>query len=210
MDTAIGGDRYFVINKPYDMLSQFKSERNAALLGDLDFDFPEGTHAVGRLDKQSEGLLLLTTNKRVTRLLFQGGILHKRTYLVRVKNLVSQEALQQMKDGLSIRIKGGGYFTTTACVVMIVDEPSDLFLPANPIPVYPPYTWLQVTLTEGKFRQLRKMTAALHHRCQRLIRVSIEDITLGNLLPGEVKELPEALFFSLLNIENGCPATPTL
>ncbi len=184
------------------MLSQFKSERDAVLLGDLDFDFPAGTHAVGRLDKQSEGLLLLTTNKKVTRLLFQGTTLHKRTYLVKVKNTVSEHALQQMKDGLSIRIKGGGYFTTTPCHVRVVDEPAELFQPANPFPSYPPYTWLQITLTEGKFRQIRKMTTVLHHRCQRLIRTAIEDISLGSMQAGEVKELPEELFFQLLHITN--------
>jgi 16S rRNA U516 pseudouridylate synthase RsuA-like enzyme len=62
--------RYFIINKPYNMVSQFISSHNVRLLGDLDFDFPEGTHAIGRLDNHSEGLLLLTTNKKVTRLLF--------------------------------------------------------------------------------------------------------------------------------------------
>ena len=72
MSTTTGGHRYFLINKPYDMLSQFKSDKAEVLLGQLDFPFPEGTHAIGRLDKQSEGLLLLTTNKKVTGLLFQG------------------------------------------------------------------------------------------------------------------------------------------
>jgi len=62
--------RYFIIHKPRNMVSQFVSSHDVRLLGDLDFDFPEGTHAIGRLDKDSEGLLLLTTNKRITRLLF--------------------------------------------------------------------------------------------------------------------------------------------
>ena len=78
--------RYFLVNKPYNMVSQFVSSHDVRLLGDLNFDFPEGTHAIGRLDQNSEGLLLLTTNKKITKLLFQGPIPHKRTYLVQVKN----------------------------------------------------------------------------------------------------------------------------
>jgi len=192
--------RYFIVNKPYDMLSQFKSEREAALLGDLNFNFPAGTHAIGRLDKQSEGLLLLTTNKKITRLLFQGDIPHTRTYLVRVKNTITEASLQAMRAGLPIRGKGGENYLTAPCPVQVVNEPEDLFQPSQSFPLYPPYTWLTITLTEGKFRQIRKMTAALHHRCQRLIRTAIEDILLGDLQPGEVRELSEEAFFSGLHI----------
>ncbi|HMC84861.1 MAG TPA: pseudouridine synthase [Chitinophagaceae bacterium] len=193
--------RYFIINKPYDMLSQFVSEKQGILLGDIDFTFPEGIHAVGRLDKQSEGLLILTTNKKVTRLLFQDATPHKRTYLVKAKNNVSEERLQQLRLGIKIRIKGGGHYTTTSCEVSIVKEPAGLFKRINAPAEYPPHTWLLITITEGKFHQVRKMLAAIHHRCQRLIRVSIEDIILGDLQPGDVKEIEEADFFRLLKIK---------
>src|ERR1700712_1142101 len=99
--------RYFIINKPYNMVSQFISPDNVGLLGDIDFDFPEGIHAIGRLDNLSEGLLILTTNKKVTKLLFQGETPHKRTYLVRVKNIVSPESLERLRTGVTIKIKGG-------------------------------------------------------------------------------------------------------
>jgi 23S rRNA pseudouridine2457 synthase len=99
--------RYFILNKPYNMVSQFVSSHDVKLLCDLDFDFPEGTHAIGRLDNNSEGLLLLTTNKKITRLLFQGEVPHKRTYLVQVKNIVSEEALLQLQNGIKISGKGG-------------------------------------------------------------------------------------------------------
>lgn len=184
------------------MLSQFISEKEAVLLGDLDFDFPEGIHAVGRLDKHSEGLLILTTNKRVTRLLFQGSTLHKRTYLVKVKNTVGEARLHQMSTGINIRIKGGMQYTTSACEVTIVQPPAGLFAAASPFPEYPPFTWLQITLTEGKYHQIRKMTAAVHHKCQRLIRTGIEELLLNGLLPGEVRELEETAFFRLLHISN--------
>jgi len=194
--------RYFIVNKPYDMLSQFASEREAPLLGDLGFVFPEGIHAVGRLDRHSEGLLILTTNKKVTRLLFQGDMPHKRTYLVKVKNAVSHEGLQQIRNGIKIRVEGGGYYTTAACEAAIVEPPVDLFQQAHPFPEYPPFTWMQLSLTEGKFRQIRKMVGTIHHRCQRLIRISIENLELGNLPAGGVKEFAEADFFSRLKIEN--------
>ena len=77
--------RYFLVNKPLNMVSQFVSSHDVRLLTDLNFNFPEGTHAIGRLDQNSEGLLLLTTNKKITKLLFQGTVSHKRTYLVQVK-----------------------------------------------------------------------------------------------------------------------------
>ena len=184
------------------MLSQFISERDDSLLGDIDFDFPEGIHAVGRLDRQSEGLLILTTNKNVTRLLFQGDTLHKRTYLVKVKNRVTEEKLEQLRNGINIRIKGGAYYITAACDAAIVNEPVDLLQQIIPLPAYPPYTWLRISLTEGKFHQIRKMTSAVHHRCQRLVRVAIEGLELDGLAPGAVKEIAEDDFFSLLKIDN--------
>src|SRR5436190_9293762 len=98
--------RYFILNKPYNMVSQFISSHKVNLLGDLDFDFPEDIHAIGRLDNNSEGLLLLTTNKKVTRLLFHGEEKHTRTYLVQVNNVLSKENLQRLQSGVSIRIKG--------------------------------------------------------------------------------------------------------
>jgi 23S rRNA pseudouridine2457 synthase len=202
MMTGNNGHRYFIVNKPYNMLSQFISEKGADLLGDIDFNFPEGIHAVGRLDKHSEGLLILTTNKRVTRLLFQGLTVHKRTYLVKVKNTVSEERLQQMRTGVNIRIKGGDQYITTACDATIIEAPAGLFPSMSPFPEYPPFTWLQITLTEGKYHQIRKMTAALHHKCQRLVRTGIEDLLLQNLAPGAVRELAETDFFRLLKIDN--------
>ncbi len=182
------------------MLSQFESKEVANLLGDTGFDFPEGIHAVGRLDKASEGLLILTTNKKVTRLLFQGNMPHKRKYLVKVKNEVSPEKLDQLRAGISIRINGGGYYITAPCEAVITEKPTGLFERADEPGEYPPYTWLHLTLTEGKFHQIRKMVRAVNHRCQRLIRISIEGLELGNLAPGAVKELEEASFFEQLKI----------
>jgi len=192
-------NRYFIINKPYNMVSQFVSPHKVGLLGDL--NFPEGTHAIGRLDNHSEGLLILTTNKNVTRLLFSGDIQHKRVYLVQVNNLLSDENLHQLKNGVSIRVEGGGNYITPACEVNIVENPGTIYPYIQSTKQYGPHTWLLISLYEGKYRQVRKMMAAVHHRCKRLIRVSIEDIILGELHPGRVKEMEENEFFRNLKIE---------
>jgi len=184
------------------MVSQFVSTHDVGLLGDLQYDFPEGTHAIGRLDNHSEGLLILTTNKKVTRLLFSGAVAHKRTYLVQVKKEVTQESLARLQTGVSIFIKGAVDYTTTPCAVEIVTKPADLFeLPIDK-KIYGQHTWLLITLTEGKFHQVRKMVDAVGHRCTRLIRISIEDLLLGDLQPGDVRELDENIFFKQLKIDN--------
>lgn len=194
--------RYFVINKPYDMVSQFVSPDDVGLLGDLGYDFPEGIHAIGRLDNLSEGLLILTTNKKVTRLLFQGEVPHRRTYLVNVGRIVSPESLQRLQTGVTITITGGEAYTTPPCEVAIVERPADFFQKETDAAIYGPSTWLLITLYEGKFRQVRKMVKAVGHSCWRLIRVSIEDLQLGDLPPGGLREIEEREFFRQLKIDN--------
>lgn len=192
--------RYFIVNKPYNMVSQFVSSHAVTLLKDLDFDFPPGTHAIGRLDNHSEGLLLLTTNKRITRLLFQGKIPHKRKYLAQVNNEVSEEKIRLLQRGVQIPVSNNRPYITTPCEAEIISEPHMLSLQQYPYIVYPPYTWLMLTLTEGKFHQVRKMMLAIHHRCKRLIRISIEDICLEDLPAGSVKEISENDFFTKLKL----------
>jgi len=196
------GHRYFIINKPYNMVSQFISPDNVGLLGDINFQFPEGIHAIGRLDNLSEGLLILTTNKRVTKLLFQGKVPHKRKYLVKVRNEVTPESIEALRTGINIRIRGGGYWVTTPCEAELVPAPKGLFSNNREHREYGPHSWLTITLTEGKFHQVRKMVEALRHRCTRLIRLSIEDLELGDLQPGCVREIEEETFFAQLKIDN--------
>jgi 23S rRNA pseudouridine2457 synthase len=193
-------NRYFIINKPYNMVSQFVSPDKVGILKDLPFIFPEGIHAIGRLDNHSEGLLILTTNKKVTKLLFESKVPHKRTYLVQVRDVVTEEKLKLLQTGVTIRVKGGGFYTTSPCEVLIVDKPINLYNRENEFKEGLPNTWLTITLTEGKFHQVRKMTDAVRHRCKRLIRLSIEDLALNDLQPGEVKEIEEKDFFEQLKI----------
>jgi 23S rRNA pseudouridine2457 synthase len=194
--------RYFIINKPFNMVSQFVSTHTVRLLGDLDFDFPEGIHAVGRLDNHSEGLLILTTNKKVTRLLFLSDEPHKRTYLVQVNNIMNKENIHRLQNGIDIRIKTGVQYTTTPCDVRVINNPEELVDLGNRLTAYDPYTWLLMTITEGKFHQVRKMIAATGHKCKRLIRLNIEDLELDGLKAGEVREIDETVFFKKLKISN--------
>lgn len=182
------------------MVSQFVSSHDVRLLGDLNFNFPEGTHAIGRLDQNSEGLLLLTTNKKITKLLFQGPIPHKRTYLVQVKNTMTESTANQLAKGIVISAKNGTLFSTTPCEVSIVQKPKGLFDMGKPLHENVVTTWLTITLTEGKFHQVRKMVAAVNHKCIRLIRIAIEDVQLDALQPGEVKEIEESIFFRDLKL----------
>jgi 23S rRNA pseudouridine2457 synthase len=100
--------RYFILNKPFNMVSQFASVEDVPLLSHVNFQFPAGTHVIGRLDALSEGLLLLTTNKKVMDILFKSPHPHRRTYLVRVLRVMTQEAAQQLQQGVTIRVRGKG------------------------------------------------------------------------------------------------------
>lgn len=193
--------RYFIINKPYKMVSQFVSPDDVGLLTEINFPFPEGIHAIGRLDNHSEGLLILTTNKKVTKLLFESKLPHKRTYLVQVRDIVSPQNLLKLQTGVTFRIKGGVDYTTSPCEVLIVDKPVGLYNRPDEFKEGLPNTWLLITLTEGKYHQVRKMVDAVRHRCKRLIRISIENLLLGDLQPGKVKEIEEKEFFKLLKID---------
>lgn len=192
--------RYFILNKPYDMVSQFVSAHELKLLGDIAFQFPEGTHALGRLDKNSEGMLLLTTNKKITRLLFQGKIPHTRKYLLQVKGIVDEMTLVKLRTGVTIHIKGDFDYQTKPCDISIVTQPENLFSSGYILHERVPSTWLEITLTEGKFHQIRKMLAAVRHPCKRLIRTAIEHIELDGLLPGEIREISEMDFFEKLKL----------
>lgn len=182
------------------MVSQFISSHDVPLLGDLDFNFPEGAHAIGRLDKTSEGLLILTTDKKVTRKLFLAAKQHERTYLVMVQNKVTPETLSRLQEGISIQIKTGEYYIAKPAAVKIIPDPKRLYKYATDRREIYPNTWLLITLTEGKFRQVRKMVLAVKHRCIRLIRLSISNILLADMEPGEIREIDEETFYKRVNM----------
>ncbi len=196
----MNGHRYFILNKPINMVSQFVSSHTVRLLGDLNFNFPDGTHAIGRLDQNSEGLLLLTTNKKVTKLLFQGAVPHKRTYWVQVKNKVEASTIEKLAAGIEISAPNGCSYLTTPCEVVLMADPNLKLDPEYALHENVTTSWLSITLTEGKFHQVRKMVAAVHHKCLRLIRASIESIEIAGLAAGEVREIEEEVFFEKLRL----------
>ncbi len=187
------------------MVSQFVSSHKVNLLGDMDFSFPEGTHAIGRLDSTSEGLLILTTDKTVTRKLFLAAEAHTRSYLIMVQHKMTEETFQHLQKGILIPINETEKYLAKPYSVKIITDPTSFYKYAtDPREIYP-HTWLLITLTEGKFRQVRKMVLALKHRCIRLVRLSISNILLADLAPGKVKELKEKEFYQLLHHSKKVP-----
>ena len=181
------------------MLSQFVRIPKKKVLGDLDFNFPDGTNALGRLDENSEGLLILSTDKQLTGLLLKPENLHQRVYWVQVHGVVKQETLDLLEKGISIRMHKEDYFTKS-CKAKIIDTPSNLAQRGHPVSEDKTTTWLELILIEGKFHQIRKMTATVGHQTMRLIRTAIEDILLEDMKPGEVRELSREEIYSKLKI----------
>src|SRR6056297_840540 len=185
--------RHFILHKPYGYLSQFvtnqKLRKNKKLLGEL-HDFPEGTMAVGRLDEDSEGLLLLTTDGKVSEQVRSRKI--EKEYYVQVDGEITKEATEQLMEGVEISTKGKEYMTK-ACKAARLDPPPTFESRTRKIRSdrHGPTSWLSLTITEGKFRQVRKMTATVGFPTLRLIRVRIGNITLGDLRPGETKEVDD-------------------
>jgi len=176
--------RYFALNKPYGVLSQFTDKEGRRTLKSL-YNFPKDVYPVGRLDMDSEGLLLLTNDKFLTNYLLNPKYKHEREYFVQVEGIPTSEALQRLRDGVEIENK-----KTLPAKVKIIEEPD--FPPRIP-PIRErkkiPTSWISITLIEGRNRQVRKMTAAVGFPTLRLVRVRIKNILLGDLKFGEVREL---------------------
>lgn len=191
---------YFLLHKPYGYLSQFTPDHpGQKTLADL-FAFPPDVYAVGRLDLDSEGLLLLTNDKRLNHLLLDPRRGHWRTYCAQVEGIPEEHALQALRSGLTIA--GKSPFTTRPCKARIIGPPN---LPPRIPPIRVratiPDSWIEVQLQEGKNRQVRRMLAAIGHPVLRLMRTAIEGLELGNLGPGEVHELKQREVYAHLNIK---------
>lgn len=194
--------RYFIIHKPYKMVSQFISPHRKRLLGALDFQFPEGTNAIGRLDDNSEGLLLLTTDKTMTKRLLHPSLKHGRTYIVQVERAVSDEKIEQMANGVDIVAKKVGNYRTLPCQVRRIEKPEWVGPREHEYSSHLVCTWLEITLVEGKYHQVRKMCSAIGHDCKRLIRTSINNLELGDLQSGGVLEMSRKEVFEKLLLED--------
>ena len=172
--------QHFALHKPYGYLSQFivngKQKKRNKLLGEL-YDFPEGTMAIGRLDRNSEGLLLLTTDGKVSYDILSKK--YEKEYYVQVDGSITKEAIQQLKEGVSISLEGAMY-KTMPCEAKLMEAPKGLPI-ENRRPRdarHGPMSWISIILREGKYRQVRKMTAAVGFPTLRLIRVRIGAVKL--------------------------------
>lgn len=184
--------QHFILHKPYGYLSQFKYElkRKKKLLGEL-FDFPAGVMAVGRLDEDSEGLLLITTDGKLSDYICSSKV--EKEYYVQVDGIITDDALSRLAAGVEIGFKGTKYLTKK-CFVTAIDPPVIIGQRAKKIrdERHGPTSWVSITIREGKFRQVRKMTAAVGFPALRLVRIRIGKILLNDLPAGAVREV-EAL-----------------
>ena len=181
--------RHFIIHKPLGFVSQFvyPHKRKKGLLGEL-YDFPENTMAIGRLDVHSEGLLLLTTDGILSDQIRSKKV--EKEYYVQVDGKIDEAAITQLKSGVQIGIKGKKYITNPCRAELL-----------HPPPIFPerskkirddrhgPTSWASIIITEGKNRQVRKMTAAVGFPTLRLIRVRIGRLALDELKSGAVQEV---------------------
>ena len=180
------------------MLTQFSGEGpTLATLG----EFPKEVYPVGRLDKDSEGLLLLTDDKWLNHQLLNPRFGHQRTYYVQVEGIPTPEALAQLQVGVTIQVDGKPYRTKPAVAKLL--DPAPTLPERNPPIRYRaaiPDRWLALTLIDGKNRQVRKMTAAVGFPTLRLARVSMEKITLDGMGVGEVRELGQEFVYRALGL----------
>jgi 23S rRNA pseudouridine2457 synthase len=190
MDTV---QQYYKLYKPFGFISQISSKspmqlRKKKFLNEL-YDFPEGVMPIGRLDEKSEGLLLLTTDGKLSDKVNRSGI--EKEYYAQLDGQITSEAIALLRKGVEIGFEGKKYFTK-ACDVRFLKTHPILPEPDNRLRIgrHRPTSWISIKLTEGKFRQVRKMTSEVGFPTQRLIRIRIGNITLEKLKPGETKSLP--------------------
>lgn len=186
--------RHFIIHKPYGFISQFVNphKRKKPLLGEL-YDFPEGTMAIGRLDVKSEGLLLLTTDGKVSELIRSKEV--EKEYYVQLDGKINEDALLRLKNGIEIGIKGAKY-QTKPCKAFILEKAPNFPERSRRIrdeSAHGPTSWASIIIGEGKFRQVRKMTAAIGFPTLRLVRVRVGEILLGSMIAGDVVEVDSLL-----------------
>lgn len=187
--------RHFIIYKPYGVLSQFASnaskQQSKKFLGDL-HDFPEGIMAIGRLDEKSEGLLLLTTDGKLSDFVNSKKV--DKEYYAQVNGDITMEAIEQLAKGVEIGFEGKKY-QTKPCKVFKLDTLPELPIRSQKIrdDRHGPTSWISLTLNEGKFRQVRKMTSAVGFPTLRLVRVRVGAIELNTMLVGAVVEVTDFL-----------------
>ncbi|WP_431108694.1 pseudouridine synthase [Winogradskyella poriferorum] len=185
----ITNNSYYKIYKPYGYLSQFinnqNKRRNKKLLSEV-FNLHENIMAVGRLDEKSEGLLLLTTDGKFSNYITSSKI--EKEYHVMVDGIITQNQIEALKTGVEISVNGKPYLTKP-CLAELLKDTSNIVERFVRDEKHGPTSWLKIVLTEGKFRQVRKMTAKLGFPTLRLVRVRIGDYRLEMMKPGDIKAI---------------------
>ena len=183
-EMSIQNKKYYLLNKPYGVLTQFTDEQKRPTLESL-HNFPKDVYPVGRLDRDSEGLLILTNDKALTDFLLNPKNKHEREYFVQVEGIPTEEDLQKLR--LGIILKDG---KTLPSIIKLIQDPN---FPKRVSPIRErrniPTSWISLTLVEGRNRQVRRMTASIGFPTLRLIRVRIKNLLLGDLKGGEVKKM---------------------
>ena len=181
--------QYYLLYKPFQVLSQFTSEGGKRCLKDI-IEVEKDVYPVGRLDYDSEGLLLLTNDASINHQLLHPSFEHQRTYWVQVDGAITMAAANALSNGVMINIDGKQYQTKKATVKLL---PDDLEVPDRNPPIRfrksIPATWAAITLTEGKNRQVRKMFAAVGFPVLRLIRAQMGNYTISKMQPGDLLSL---------------------
>ena len=184
--------KHYKIYKPFGMLSQFHSnapreKHKKHFLGEL-YDFPKGIMPVGRLDEKSEGLLLLTSDGELSYQINNSGV--EKEYWAQLDGSITEEAIDRLCKGVDIGLNGVIY-RTKPCKVAILDQAPKLAAASIKLRIgrHRPNSWISIILTEGKFRQVRKMTASVGFPTLRLVRNRIGSIYLNDLAPGQVESI---------------------
>jgi 23S rRNA pseudouridine2457 synthase len=182
---------YYLLYKPFQVLSQFTSSDGKTCLKDI-IEVEKDVYPVGRLDYDSEGLLLLTNDTSINHQLLHPSFEHERTYWVQVDGAITQEAANALAKGVTINIDGKQYKTKPASVKLL---PETIIVPDRNPPIRYrktiPATWASIQLTEGKNRQVRKMFASVGFPVLRLIRAQMGNFTIDTMQPGDLVSLTE-------------------
>jgi 23S rRNA pseudouridine2457 synthase len=178
--------RYILLNKPYEVLTQFTDENGRQTL--KNFVSVPNIYPVGRLDYDSEGLVLLTDDKQLQHRLSEPRFKVPKTYWVQVEGVPTEEALETLRRGVDLKTG----FTTPAEAELLPEAPQ-LWERSKPVRFRAniPTSWLQIRISQGMNRQVRKMTAAVGFPTLRLVRVQLADLKVADLQPGQWRELTE-------------------
>ena len=180
--------QYYIVYKPFQVLSQFSRQEGKSTLKDF-FPLPPDIYPVGRLDFDSEGLLILTNDRRFNHLLLDPAHAHEREYWVQVEGAIDAGALHRLESGVAITIDHRPYTTRPSRARLIADPEVPERRPPIRYRAQIPTSWISLTLTEGKNRQVRKMTAGVGYSTLRLIRYRILHMTIDGMQPGEMREI---------------------